>query len=67
MEMDLPVELSYMLLVFLERGHSATCSNRPFVFTKRDGMPMEQSQDMSHYWYSLQTLIGCSSQFGPHR
>ena len=66
MEFELLVELGHLLLVFLARGHSITCTEQPFVFTKYDGQPMSQVAHLSVYWGKLLTLMECPSQFGPH-
>ena len=66
MDIKLPLELAHLLIMFLSKGHSITCCQQPYVFTKASGQPMKAASDMSHYWSTLLQQMGCSARFSPH-
>lgn len=66
MDIKLPVELAHIPILFLGKGHSITCGQQPYVFTKANGQPMRQAADMSNYWASLLEQMGSTAKFSPH-
>ena len=66
MEFEVPKELAHMLLLFLKTGHSVTCPDQQFVFSKADGQPMSQAAHLSYYWKGLLEKTGCKAKLHPH-
>lgn len=66
MDIKLPLGLAHILMLFLSKGHSITCRQEPYVFTKASGLPMKLAADMSNYWRVMLQQMGCTAQFSPH-
>lgn len=72
MQIVLPPQLNTLILAFLGGAHRVLCQSHraqvgPFIFMGHRGMPMEASQDLTHYWDYLLNIMEISRRFSPHK